>query len=251
MPHPLEILQNGAHHGLRHVLAQAHDGSSALIEILLRVGRNLVALAHFHVGPRKQRLAAGPLGEGDLQGDYHLYAGGAAARLIEQGGKIAEADHAAAQHGIRLGGIVDQLVFRVRDQLARDIGRQQARQLIAGAVLRRESARARNVVPAAGQSRHHRQPCRREPGHGSCRATSAAFSAASRKLSATSQNQQASGLLRSTETAPTAIPPWPAWPTLVGGSNSPVRTSMGPTAKLASRASMPGLPSNSTHAEIL
>ncbi len=37
-----------------------------------------------------------------------------------------------------------------------------------------------------------------------------------RRLSAAIQNQQASGRLRSGEMAPTAIPPWPACPTLLG-----------------------------------
>ena len=105
MPHPLEILQNGAHHGLRHVLAQAHDGSSALIEILLRVGRNLVALAHFHVGPRKQRLAAAPLGEGDLQGDYQMCIRdspyGGAATPFGSGNFVAPATVLTVQSGMR------------------------------------------------------------------------------------------------------------------------------------------------------
>jgi len=57
---------------------------------------------------------------------------------------------------------------------------------------------------------------RNEFGHVSCRARATAFSAAKRRLSATSQNQQASGLLRSGAMAPTAMPPWPAWPTLEG-----------------------------------
>ena len=53
------------------------------------------------------------------------------------------------------------------------------------------------------------------------RATSTAFSAAIRRLSATIQNQQARASLRSWAMSPTVIPLCPAAPTLVAGSYRP------------------------------
>src|SRR5437899_2309575 len=87
--------------------------------------------------------------------------------------------------------------------------------------------------------------------HTNWRATATAFSAARRTLSATNQSQAASGLLRSGVMAPTAIPPWPACPTLVGGSKSPPRTSMDSMESELSSMSISGASTNSTQAEKL
>src|ERR1019366_3230297 len=87
--------------------------------------------------------------------------------------------------------------------------------------------------------------------HTSCRATATAFSAASLTLSATNHSHTASARSLSAVIPPTAIPPCPACPTLLGGSKSPPRTSMPSVASPLSSISISGVSLNSTHAEKL
>src|ERR1019366_3884704 len=92
-------------------------------------------------------------------------------------------------------------------------------------------------LPSPRLPRNRDVPCQT---HINCRATATAFSAARRTLSATNHSQAASGRFRSGVIAPTAIPPCPALPTLVGGSKSPPRTSNASIESELSSASISG-----------
>ena len=137
-------------------------------------------------------------------------------------------------------GSTDQAVAGARDQLARNVGGQQPRQLVArGGVaerlygdgldgLRHQVAAAGHVVAAAAQDGARQQHARRAP--------AASYQFPRHRHGVLRLQPQVVGhepepaghaaSLRSGEMAPTAMPPCPACPTLVGGSNSSPRTSM-------------------------
>ena len=139
-------------------------------------------------------------------------------------------DHRAAQNHVRLIHVGNDLVAGAREKLARDGFRNVIGQLVAsGDVcprgnrdglhgLRDQVGLAGDVIAAGGSALYSDKELR-EPLHKYSFATATAFSAVSRRLSATTQNQHARGLLRSTRIAPTLKPLWPTEPMLEGGSS--------------------------------
>src|SRR5579863_5699217 len=105
------------------------------------------------------------------------------------------------------------------------------------------------MIAAGGEQRRDRQQGEGALLHSLSRATVSAFSAASRRLSATIQNHAARGWLGSAAIAPTLNPLCPAILTLVGGSSG--RTSRPASASARASGLGPGFSSNSTHTEKL
>src|SRR5580658_224181 len=263
-----EFLQDRGDYVARHVVAQALEAGAALVEVSLRVDADFVPLPHFEGWPRKQHLARDALRQRDFQIGAALHHRGAPRGLIGDDGIRTEDQHRAVQDRIGGPGIVHDLVVRAFDEFARDIGWQTLRQPVLDRLvqkrsdgdgvdcLRHDVRSAGYVIAAAGGAQHHSEYDDCNPSHKNWLIrnwlpTTTAFSAASRRLSAASQHQQACGSLRSIFTATTAPPSCPATPTAVGGSRSERRTSMRSSVKADSTASTPGFSSNSTHSERL
>ena len=109
---------------------------------------------------------------------------------------------------------------------------------------------AGDVIAAAGRAAtSQRKRASRRAFIPASRATATAFSAASRRLSATNQNQQAAGWLRSSVIAPTAMPLCPACPRCWAARDRRRALRCRSAASDFPSASTPGFSSNSTHAK--
>src|SRR5689334_15995532 len=73
--HELEALQNRGDHAGRDIMAQPGQRSGTLIEVGLRIGRDLIALPEFRARTREEHGAGVTVGQRQLQGYRDLYTG--------------------------------------------------------------------------------------------------------------------------------------------------------------------------------
>src|SRR5262249_21705376 len=158
----------------------------------------------------------------------------------------------------------DHLVAGAGDEFACDRSRNAVCQPVAGRVVgkrrngdgvdgfRKQICLAAYMITTRGEQQSRQKQSAQLHGASlakACSGTPTAFSAVSRKLSAAIQNHAARGWLRSTEIAPTAMPLWPARPTLFGGSSPGARTSIRADWRDPASVSAPRFNSNSTQTE--
>src|ERR1017187_2875826 len=161
-----EGLQDGADDAVGNVAGHALDGGAALVEIGFGVGSHLVALTRFKVRVRIKYFAGVAVGEGDLQGDDDLGAGGAAGGGVGGGAHGVEVGQGAGEDCVSLGGIGDDGVAGAGVELAGDFGGEQARQGVAHGGIAEggngdgvdgvgdERGAAADVIAASGREEH-------------------------------------------------------------------------------------------------